>query len=187
MTQENPRYLSVVRNGQIECARGTRGLRKIVDPVRLWVAARKMTLKMVQPCCSMQWLPHGVACVGENIIGTFYWSHPYWEHTAVFQGVLLDRREPARVLTVSQACIFGYREGRLHCCPAPTPLHLWAALEQRGATAHPNVAGFPSQVPQRSSLCATKCSHRWKPFPLNSWLFLWRPHQLSQKYSCHKL
>lgn len=83
MTQENPRYLSVVRNGQIQCARGTCGLREIVDPVRPWVAARKKTLMMVQPCCSMQWLPHGVACVGENIIGTSCWSHPCWGHTAV--------------------------------------------------------------------------------------------------------
>lgn len=35
MPQESPRYLAVVRNGEIECARGTRGPREIADPLRL--------------------------------------------------------------------------------------------------------------------------------------------------------
>lgn len=37
-------------------------------------------------------------------------------------------------------------------------LHPRAALKESRATAHHDTAGLPSQVPQRSSPCAMKCS-----------------------------
>lgn len=91
------------------------------------------------------------------------------------QGALLGSGEPAHVLTVRQACSFGCCcKGKGGCIAAPLPHRLrpWAALGQSGATAHPSAAALLSQVPQRSSSCATKCTHRCKAFPLNSWLSL---------------
>lgn len=143
MPQESPRYLAVVRNGEIECARGTRGPREIADPLRLWVAARERTLKMVQPCCSVQWLPHVGARAGETnllLVWPLLGAHSSLPRESCWTGGNPQGARPAALGAVLQG-----REAALLPCSHTTsvPGLLWSKAQP--------------QLTPRLLVCPAKC------------------------------